>query len=257
MDIAENGHVYIEIRKGMYGLKEVGILAFNYLVENWAPHGYYSCRYTPGLWKYKIRSTTFILCVDDFGIKNYNEDDLNHLLDALHTKYEIATDRSGTHYTGLTIAWSYEQGHVDISMPDYVLKALQKFQHTPPLQRQHAPHKWTDPEYGQKIKYALPLCSLPILDKKGTTRIQSMNGTFLYYARAVDPCMLPALNEISSQEAKSTQATNDKVSMFMDYARLHHHAVIRYSSSYMQMHIDSDAAYLVLSKARTEDEEIK
>ena len=49
MDIADTGYVYIEIRKGMYGLKEVGILAFNYLVENLDPHGYYPVRYTPGL----------------------------------------------------------------------------------------------------------------------------------------------------------------------------------------------------------------
>ena len=70
------------------------------------------------------------------GIKHYNEEDLNHLLNALHTKYEIATDRLGTNYIGLTIAWQYEQGHVEISMPDYVLKALQKFQHNPPSQQQ-------------------------------------------------------------------------------------------------------------------------
>ena len=41
--------------------------------------------------------------MDDFGIKHYNEDDVNHLLDALHTKYEIETDRSGKNYIGLTI----------------------------------------------------------------------------------------------------------------------------------------------------------
>ena len=127
MDITENGHVYIEIRKGMYGLKEAGIIAFNYSVENLTPHGYYPCHYTLGLWKQITRRTIFILCVDDFGIKHYNKDDPNHLLNALHTKYEIATDRSGTNYIGLTIAWNYEQGHVDISMPDYVLKDRQKF----------------------------------------------------------------------------------------------------------------------------------
>ena len=55
MDIVENRHVYIEIRKGMYGLKETDILAFNCLVENLATHGYYSCQYTPGLWRHKTR----------------------------------------------------------------------------------------------------------------------------------------------------------------------------------------------------------
>ena len=251
MDIADNGYVYIEIRKGMYGLKEAGILAFNYVIENLAPHGYYRVHYTPGLWKHRTRKTTFILCVDDFGIKHHSEDDLDHLLNALRTKYEISTDPSGTNYIGLTIAWQYDKEYVDISMPDYIRKALQKFLHTPPSRRQHAPHKWTEPAYGQKIQYALPPCSLPILDKKGITRIQAINGTFLYYSRAVDPCMLPAINEISSQQAQPTTETNDKVTMLMDYAHTYPTATIRYHASDMQLHIDSDAAYLVLPKARS------
>ena len=41
MDIVDNGYMYIELRKVMYGLKEAGILAFKYLVENLAPHGYH------------------------------------------------------------------------------------------------------------------------------------------------------------------------------------------------------------------------
>ena len=57
MDIADNGYVYIEIRKGIYGLKEKGILAFSYLVESLALYGYYPCRYTPDLWRQKTRKT--------------------------------------------------------------------------------------------------------------------------------------------------------------------------------------------------------
>ena len=41
MQIAQDGYVYIEIKKGMYGLKEAEILALSYLVENLAPHGYH------------------------------------------------------------------------------------------------------------------------------------------------------------------------------------------------------------------------
>ena len=32
-NIAHNSYINIEIKKGMYGLKEAGILAFNYIVE--------------------------------------------------------------------------------------------------------------------------------------------------------------------------------------------------------------------------------
>ena len=64
-------------------------------------------------------------------------------------------------------------------MPGYVLDALKKFLHVPPRKPQYAPHKWTTPVYGQKVQYALPLSTLPILDSKGTKRIQSINGIFL------------------------------------------------------------------------------
>ena len=60
--------------------------------------------------------------------------------------------------------------------------------------------------------------------------------------------MLPVINEISSQQANPMQATNDEVSMLIDYAHSHHDTVIRYHASNMQLHIDSDAAYLVLPK---------
>jgi hypothetical protein len=38
--IASDGYAYLEIRRGMYGLKEAGILAFNQLVQKLKPAGY-------------------------------------------------------------------------------------------------------------------------------------------------------------------------------------------------------------------------
>ena len=74
---------------------------------------------------------------------------------------------------------------------------------------------------------------------------------FLYYARAVDPCILPEVNGILYQHANPMQATNDKVSMLMDYDHSYHDAVINYYVRNLQLHIDSDAAYLILPKARS------
>ena len=136
-------------------------------------------------------------------------------------------------------------------MPKYVLKTLQQKLHSPPNIRQHAPHKWAEPAYGQTVQYALPPFSLPILDKHGTTRIQATSDTFLYYARAVNPCMLPAINGILSQQARPTQDTNEKVTMLMDYVHTYPDAIIRYHASDMQLYIDSEAAYLVLPNARS------
>jgi hypothetical protein len=45
-----DGWVHIEIRKGMYGLKQAGLLANQLLQTRLAPFRYYPARDTPGLW---------------------------------------------------------------------------------------------------------------------------------------------------------------------------------------------------------------
>ena len=56
-----NGFVYVEIRRGMYGLPQAGRLANNQLIKKLAPHGYVPCPLTPGLWKHQTRNTVFSL----------------------------------------------------------------------------------------------------------------------------------------------------------------------------------------------------
>jgi hypothetical protein len=60
-----------------------------------------------------------------------------------------------------------------------------------------------DKEYTKSPSTATPL---NVTDIK---RIQSINGTFLYYGQAIDPTLLLALNEISiTQSAPTTDALN-------------------------------------------------
>jgi hypothetical protein len=67
--LAVDGWVYIEIRKGMYGLKQAGLLANQLLQTRLAPFGYYPARHTPGLWLHKTRPIYFNLIMDDFAVK--------------------------------------------------------------------------------------------------------------------------------------------------------------------------------------------
>ena len=63
--------------------------------------------------------------------------------------------------------------------------------------------------------------------------------------------MLVALNEIATQQAKPTENTRNKLCHLLDYVAKHPNAVIRYHKSDMVLHVDSDAAYLVLPEARS------
>ena len=74
-----NGSVYVEVRKGMYGLPQAGLLAQEQLIEHLKMHGYYQSKMVPGLWHHKTRPMTFTLVVYDFGVKYKNEKDAKHL----------------------------------------------------------------------------------------------------------------------------------------------------------------------------------
>ena len=87
-----DGWVYVEIRKGMYGLPQAGILANKLLKKRLANHGYFECPRTPGLWKHKWRPIMFVLVVDDFGVKYKGKEHAQHLYAALKENYEVTTD---------------------------------------------------------------------------------------------------------------------------------------------------------------------
>ena len=249
--IAEDGYVYCEIQRGMYGLKQAAILAYNQLKDNLSKHGYYPITNSNGLWKHETRPTIFALCVDDFGVKYFSEDDANHLINTLKKYYPISLDRAGKNYCGLTLHWNYQEGYVDVDMPDYVTKKLNQYQHQTPKKPQYAPHQWTKPAYGKTTQYAPEPDRSELLDSKGQRYIQSIVGTFLYYARAIDPTILPALNEISTQQSKPTKKTLAKTKMLLDYMATYPNARMRFVAGTMQLLVESDAAYLVLPNAKS------
>jgi hypothetical protein len=67
--LAVNGWVYIEIRKGMYGLKQAGLLANQLLQTRLPTFGYYPTHHTPGLWLHKTRPISITLVVDYLTVK--------------------------------------------------------------------------------------------------------------------------------------------------------------------------------------------
>ena len=72
----------------------------------------------------------------------------------------------------------------------------------------------------------------------------------MYYSN-VDYCILPALNEISSEQAAPTTDTADSADWLMDYLHTYSNAVIRFYASDMILKTTVDAAYLVLPRARS------
>ncbi len=65
-------------------------------------------------------------------------------------------------------------------MPMYIKKALQHFQHPPPMKPQNQPHPSVKKTYGAKVQYVKPPDNAPQLDKAGKKFIQEVTGVFYF-----------------------------------------------------------------------------
>jgi hypothetical protein len=161
----DNGNVYIKVQKGMYGLPQAGILAHR-LLEQWLnEHGYQQSQVIPGLWKHALRPISFMLCVDDFGMKYVGREHAKQLLHILNMHYKCLQDWDGKKHLNVDIDWDYEQRKVHVLMLNYVPKVLMRFQHKTPKMPQHQPHPYVKPTYGATCQYAEANDTLELLSK--------------------------------------------------------------------------------------------
>ena len=128
-------------------------------------------------------------------------------------------------------------------MPGYIEKALQRFQHAPPEQPQHAPYKSVPVQYGGATQ--LPLTNnTASLTPAQIKHIQQVVGTLLYYSQAVDPTLAEALSAIAARPSQGTEAVMEACKQLLDYAATHPNATIHYCASDMILALDTDGSYL-------------
>eukprot|EP00804_Cyclotella_cryptica_P004885 CCRYP_004953-RA/>CCRYP_004953-RA protein AED:0.21 eAED:0.22 QI:0/0/0/1/0.5/0.33/3/0/1060 len=248
---AVNGFVYLELRGAIYGLPQAGALANKLLRKRLAPHGYYEVAHTPGLWCHVTRPISFTLVVDDFGVKYVGQEHAEHLIHVLQENDTMSIDWNGELYCGIQLDWDYDHRTLDISMPQYIDKVLQRFQHPVPSSPQNGPYKPYPKKYGAAAQDPIPTDASAPLDSDGQKRIQQIVGALLYYARAVDNTILLSLSAIASKQAHPTQLTQKRCQQLLDYCASHPDAVVRFQASDMVLNIHSDASYLSESNARS------
>jgi hypothetical protein len=98
LPLVSDGHVYIEVQKGMYDLPQAGILANHLLARRLAIHCYHQTTFTLGLWRYVTRPVQFTLVVDNFGVQYVGAEHAHHLIAALETDYTVSKDWTGGLY---------------------------------------------------------------------------------------------------------------------------------------------------------------
>ena len=210
-----DGYVYCEIQKGMYGLPQAGIIAQQLLKELLKKHGYRQSQTTPGLWKHDTRPISFSLIVNDFGVKYVGEENVQHLLDTVRQYYKCLCDWEGEHYCGIAIKWDYEGWKVHLAMPGYLPKALTRLKHPSQAHcktnRTPTSNPTLEPRHNIQRRRTHP----PPLDKEGKRFIQEVCGTFLFYARAIDGGVLPALSALALQQAQPMENTMKLCKLFL------------------------------------------
>ena len=163
----------------------------------------------------------------------------------LKKHYPLSEDREGRLYCGIELDWRYDERRVIFGMPGYVKKALAKYVHESPSQPQHSPLLIAPKKYKAVAQDPLPPDELPAVGEKEKTRIQQVAGTLLYYVRAVNLTILPALSTIASKQASPTEQTVRRVKHLLNYLSTHPKARMCFRALDMVMNVHSDASYFL------------
>ena len=243
-----NGAILFEVTKGICGLPHSGLLAQQRLVAHLAVHGYIQHDRVPCLFAHVTNGVTFTLVVDDFGIKYHAKEGVLHLISRLQNLYQIKVNWTGSKYLGLTIDFNEQRTTVSLSMPSYIATLLLRF----PTQctRASTPSIYDHPTYGSHVQLATTDSS-PELCPAQKTHVQAIVSSLLYYARAVDPTMLPAVTAVASAQAHPTQHVLDQAQRLLAYAATYPDNRIVYNKSDMILRVQSDASYLSRSHSRS------
>ena len=159
-------------------------------------------------------------------MKYTSKEDINHLISTLKKDFTISEDWEGRLYYSITLTWDYIKRTLDISMPGYIQKALQRYKHVRSKRTQYSPYPATPRTYGAAAQDPTPDDDAPKATKDEVNYIQQVVGTILYYVRVVNITVLMALSTIASEQAKATKTTISNVKQMMDYLAWHPNATI-------------------------------
>ena len=125
--------VYVEIRKGMYGLWQTELLAQELLKNG------YQKTIIPRIHSPLASGNNTHDQSSFVSVKYVENEHVEHLKSILEQNYEISMDWSGTKYVELTLGWDYVKQEVHLAMPKYVQR---------PRKTQHQPYPHVLPKYG-------------------------------------------------------------------------------------------------------------
>jgi len=246
--------ILLQVDNGIYGLPQSGILAQRRLKAHLADHGYIESPHTPCHFTHATDPIDFVLVVDDFGISTEGDGPAERLFAVLRKRYPLKVDMSGSKFIGFKIDFTYSktlsERRCRISMPGYVAAALKRFGVTI-TSPTHSAEDVLPINYGSKAAQLIVPDNSGLLDSAGLLRLQQINGTILYYARAVDALLLTSCGRIGSRISDPTVATLQQAERLLAHMGTYPDATIVYYASDMILEIFGDASYNSEKNARS------
>ena len=236
--------VYADIVKTVPGLKNSGLLSQNRLIRHLATCGYHQTA-TPMLFRHATRDISFTLVVDDFGIKYTALSDYDHLKSSLELLYKVTSSPIGTRYLGFDIDYDRQSRVMRLSLGGYISKLLKSaVPESVKLRMYDSPMIYTPPVFGSTAPQIAPVDSSPLASSSDGRLLQTVVGSLLYYARAIDTLMLTAVCNLSTLQSSPTLDTMNKMYRLLGYAAKHPNACQYIVPSDMTLRVQSDASHL-------------
>ncbi|KAI2497591.1 Reverse transcriptase (RNA-dependent DNA polymerase) [Fragilaria crotonensis] len=191
LPLVHNGHVFVEIRRGMYGLPQAGRPPTTNS-SLWHPMAITLSRSRPAYGNTR-RATSCSASLSTISHPIHVAGRRRSFDYHTERHYQVSVDWTGTRYCGLTLTWDYVRRTCDLSMPGYIARALQRFQHVAPPKPEHSPHPWQRPTYGAKTQFAPEPDTAVALDATDKTRISRCSARYCIMPEQLIPRYSPLL----------------------------------------------------------------
>ncbi len=143
-------------------------------------------------------------------------------------KCDLTQDWAGDLYCCSKLNWDYTTPTLNISMPGYIKKMLHKYKHPLSSKPQRCPYSPACKQYGAKAQAPLLIDISPKLLLDYVKQIQSIVGSILYYAQAIDITVLMALSSNAIEQTKETTRMMEKAKQLLDILATNPDATIWY-----------------------------
>jgi hypothetical protein len=240
--------MYCFVHKTHYGLPQAGALSQQRLFRHLQANGYHQLPSSPSVFRNKSGTIRFTLVVDDFAVLWTNKRDMDHLVHTLTQLYQIKINWAGTKYLGMDISINRKQRHVTLTMPKYIDRLLYKVK-PDGIKGSNTPAVYTPPNYANPGAQRATVDESDTASEDDKKLLQSVVGTLLYYSRAVDPSISPAVHALGSIQSNPSKNDMKKLDKLLQYVSKHRNIGIRYYASNMILQLMSDASYLCRPRA--------